>query len=63
MTTHKALVLHKYGDLPILQDILKPVPQPGQLLVKVEASTINPSDRLRIQGLYFPVHLPTTAGL
>jgi NADPH:quinone reductase-like Zn-dependent oxidoreductase len=55
MATHKALVLHKYGDLPVLQDTLKPVPQPGLLLVKVDGTTINPSDRLRIQGVYFPV--------
>ena len=39
------------------------MPQPGQLLVKVDASTINPSDRLRIQGVYFPVSLPATMGL
>jgi len=39
------------------------VPQPGQLLVKVDASTINPSDRLRILGAYFPVPLPATMGL
>ncbi len=29
MATHKALVLHKYGDIPVLQDTLRPVPNPG----------------------------------
>ena len=63
MATHKALVLHKYGDVPVFEDVPKPSPQPGQLLIKVEGTTINPSDRLRIQGLYFPVALPATMGL
>lgn len=63
MTTHKALVLHEYGKIPVLQDFEKPVPKEGQLLVKVQASTINPSDRLRIGGHYFPVPLPATMGL
>lgn len=35
MTTHKALVLHEYGKVPLLQDFEKPVPKEGQLLVKV----------------------------
>ena len=52
MATHKALVLHKWGDVPVLQDTLKPVPKPGQLLVRVDATTINPSDRLRLSGGY-----------
>lgn len=32
-------------------------------MVKVDASTINPSDRLFIDGLYFKRPLPTTCGL
>lgn len=63
MATHKALVLHEYGKLPQLQDFPKPVPSEGQLLIKVEGSTINPSDRMRIGGTYFPVPLPATMGL
>ncbi len=63
MATHKSLVLHEYTKLPVLQDFAKPVAQPGQLLVKVDASTVNPSDRLRLQGAYFPVQLPATMGL
>lgn len=41
-------------DLPELQD--------GQVLVKVDASTVNPSDRLFKDGLYFRVPLPATCG-
>lgn len=46
-----------------MEEVPKPVPTPGQLLIKVDASTINPSDRLRIGGHYFPVPLPATMGL
>jgi NADPH2:quinone reductase len=63
MTTHQSLVLHEYGKLPQLQDFPKPVPKEGQILIKVEGTTINPSDRLRIEGSYFPVPLPATMGL
>lgn len=63
MATHKSLVLHEYGKLPQLQDFPKPVPSEGQLLIKVEGSTINPSDRMRVGGTYFPVPLPATMGL
>jgi NADPH:quinone reductase-like Zn-dependent oxidoreductase len=63
MATHKALVLHEYGKVPTLQNFEKPVTKEGQLLVKVDASTINPSDRMRVGGHYFPVPLPATMGL
>ena len=33
------------------------------MLVKVEGTTINPSDRLRVDGAYFPVPLPAVMGL
>jgi len=56
------LVLHEYGKNLILQDFPKPVPQPGQLLIKVEASTINPSDRVSITGQYMPTDLPAVKG-
>jgi len=41
----------------------KPIPKDGQLLVKVEASTINPSDKMFIQGNYIRRPLPTTPGI
>ncbi len=63
MATHKALVLHKYGDIPVFQDHPKPTIKDGQLLVKLEGTTINPSDRLSIAGAYFPFPLPSAVGL
>ena len=63
MATHKALVAHEYGKTPVYEDTPKPQAQPGQLLIKVEGSTVNPSDRLRCAGVYFPVPLPATMGL
>jgi len=63
MATHKALVLHEYGQKPKLEETAKPEPKEGQLLIKVQATTINPSDRLRMDGVYFPVPLPATMGL
>ena len=46
-----------------MQDFPKPTPNDGQLLIKVQASTVNPSDRGRLSGGYFPVPLPATMGL
>lgn len=60
--THKALVIHEFGKTPTLEEVPRPVPEPGQLLIKVDASTINPSDRLRIDGVYMKMPLPRTAG-
>jgi NADPH:quinone reductase-like Zn-dependent oxidoreductase len=44
-----------------LQDIAKPVPQPGEALVEVAASAINPSDVKFVSGLFNPT-LPRTPG-
>jgi NADPH:quinone reductase-like Zn-dependent oxidoreductase len=33
------------------------------LLIKVDASTVNPSDRFKLGGAYFPVALPAIMGL
>ena len=32
-------------------------------MIKVDASTINPSDRIRMTGAYFPTPLPAAMGL
>jgi NADPH:quinone reductase-like Zn-dependent oxidoreductase len=40
-----------------------PKPQEGQFLVKVDASTVNPSDRGRLTGRYAPTPLPNVMGL
>lgn len=57
------LILDNYGDLPHLSQKPIPVPKEGELLIKVEASTINPSDNIFIRGHYFKRPLPTTPGL
>jgi NADPH:quinone reductase-like Zn-dependent oxidoreductase len=42
-----------------------PIPElkEGQLLIKVEASTVNPSDRAKLAGFYMPEPLPIVLGL
>jgi NADPH:quinone reductase-like Zn-dependent oxidoreductase len=40
----KAIVLKKYDSPFVLEDLTKPVPGPGQVLVAVKASAINPLD-------------------
>jgi NADPH:quinone reductase-like Zn-dependent oxidoreductase len=40
-----------------------PEPKIGELLVKVHATTINPSDKYLVEGYYFNVPLPVVAGL
>lgn len=48
----RALFLEKFGAGLEVRQV--PIPQPGdgQLLVKMEASPINPSDLLFLQGFY-----------
>lgn len=57
-----AVWLEQYGEAPMYGKQPKPVPQEGEVLIKVEASTINPSDNLFIRGQYFRKPLPTIAG-
>ena len=40
----KAAVLENYGETFKLTDVARPVPQPGEVLVKVSASGVNPLD-------------------
>ncbi|WP_175607341.1 zinc-binding dehydrogenase [Deinococcus marmoris] len=64
-TTMKALELSSYDGLDALKLTEKPVPSPtlGQVLVRVEASAVNPSDLEFMHGRYgFRRPLPTTAG-
>ena len=53
-THSRVVLLHAHGDSPILEivDRITPKPKPGQILVKMAAAPINPSDVLFIQGLY-----------
>ena len=60
-----AVVLESYSGVEALQVEKRPVPRPGknEVLVKMEASPINPSDLMFIQGLYgFTKPAPTVPG-
>jgi NADPH:quinone reductase-like Zn-dependent oxidoreductase len=50
----KAMVLEKYGDIRSLRVVERPVPKPGpnEVLVRVAASPINPSDLAFLEGRY-----------
>ena len=64
-TTMRALELSAYDGLEALRVVDKAVPEvgPGQVLVKVEAAAVNPSDLMFIRGHYgFTRTLPTVPG-
>lgn len=62
----RRLVLSEFGDptqAPRLAEVPAPEPQPGQVVVAMEASPINPSDLLLIRGFYgHRPELPTILG-
>ena len=63
--TMRALVLSAYDGPAALEVVDKPVPVPGpgQVLVKVEAAPVNPSDLTFLRGRYgFTRPLPTVPG-
>lgn len=60
-----AVLLESYSGVAALRVVRRPVPQPGinQVLVKIAASPINPSDLMFIQGVYgFQRPTPTIPG-
>jgi len=61
--TMRALVLNAYNGEPKLEEIPVPKPKKGEVLVKIHASPINPSDFAYIHGRY-PTQktLPAVAG-
>jgi NADPH2:quinone reductase len=62
--TMKALYIEKHGNVPDLKvsDIPVPAIKPGEVLVKVEASGINPSDVVSVQGRFTNAILPRIVG-
>ncbi len=61
----RALELSAYDGLKALKLVEKPVPEPkaGQVLIKVGAAAVNPSDLMFIRGRYgFTKPLPTVPG-
>jgi len=63
--TMKALVIHEYDNAQTatVQEKAVPIPEFGEVLIKVSASPINPSDIAFIRGSYgVKRELPTTPG-
>jgi NADPH:quinone reductase-like Zn-dependent oxidoreductase len=50
--TMKALVLHGAGQALSFDEVPRPDPKPGEVLVRVAASPINPSDLAMLEGEY-----------
>jgi len=68
MTTMKAIRVKGYGPASelLLEDAARPVPGPGQVLVRVHAAGVNPVDRLLRAGFMksmIPLTFPWTPGL
>lgn len=63
----KAVRIHQYGGPEVLffEEIQRPTPGPGELLIKVRAAAVNPGDWKVREGYlkeYFPLSLPATIG-
>jgi NADPH:quinone reductase-like Zn-dependent oxidoreductase len=64
----KAIVVHEYGGPEVLkfEDYPDPVPGPGEVLVRVAATSVNPLDYKRRAGLtkdYYPIKFPGLIGV
>jgi NADPH:quinone reductase-like Zn-dependent oxidoreductase len=64
----KAVVVHQYGGPEVLrfEDYPDPVPGPGEVLVKVAATSVNPIDYKRRAGLtkdFYPIKFPGLIGV
>jgi NADPH:quinone reductase-like Zn-dependent oxidoreductase len=46
----KAVVLDEFGSAPVLRSVERPAPAPGEVVVRVEASGVNPLDLKIIAG-------------
>ena len=64
----KAVVIHEYGGPEVLkfEDYPDPVPGPGEVLVRVAATSVNPIDYKRRAGLtkdFYPITFPGLIGV
>src|ERR1043166_637746 len=67
-TIMKAARLQAYGDVDQfkLEEVPDPKPGPGEVLIKIAASGLNPVDLYVRQGVmsqYIPLELPATLGI
>ena len=61
----RAVLLKEFTDSPgsvTVSDVAQPSPQSGEVLVRIEAAGINPSDILNIRGGFSHTHLPLIIG-
>ena len=63
----KAVVVHQYGGPEVLkfEEYPDPVAGPGEVLVRVAATSVNPIDYKRRAGLtkdFYPINFPGTDG-
>jgi NADPH:quinone reductase-like Zn-dependent oxidoreductase len=64
----KAIVVHQYGGPEVLkfEDYPDPIPGPGEVLVRVAATSVNPIDYKRRAGLtndFYPLRFPGLIGV
>lgn len=64
----KAIVVHQYGGPEVLEfeEYPDPVPGPGEVLVRVAATSVNPIDYKRRAGLtkdWYPIKFPGLIGV
>jgi NADPH:quinone reductase-like Zn-dependent oxidoreductase len=64
----KAIVVHQYGGPEVLEfeEYPDPVAGPGEVLVRVAATSVNPIDYKRRAGLttdFYPIHFPGLIGV
>jgi NADPH:quinone reductase len=62
-STMKAVIIEKLGGPLSIQSVEVPQPKDDEILVKIEATTINPSDSMLIRTPYFPIQYPSKGGL
>lgn len=63
----KAVLLKSYGDIDqfVIEDVRTPEPAAGEVLIKIEASAVNPFDLILRQGFmaqYIPLQFPVVLG-
>jgi NADPH:quinone reductase-like Zn-dependent oxidoreductase len=61
----KALVLGEFGSAPVLRDVERPIPAPGEVVVRVAVSGVNPLDLKIMAGTaaHARVKLPLILGM